>query len=122
VPRAPEGLASAGRALWRKILAVYELSPPELALLAQACKTVDVLSRIDRELAGAGLVVKGSTGQQRAHPLLASRADQARTLEILIRGMALPMPGEAEGRRRSPAQQAAVMERWRREAGRGPVA
>lgn len=105
------------------MLAVYELSPAELALLAQASMTLDVLARIDGELAASDLVVAGSTGQRRSHPLLASRADQARTLEVLIRGMALPMPGEAEGRRRSPAQVAAVNERWRRErVGRGPVA
>jgi phage terminase small subunit len=110
-------LKPAGRAFWRRVTAVYELAPGETALLVQACKTLDVLARIDRALAREGLVVAGSTGQRRAHPLVAARADQVRTLETVIRGMCLPQPWEAEGSRRSPQQQAAVMERWRRARG-----
>ena len=122
IPRVPGGLGPAGRAFWRKIVAVYELSPAEMALLARACRTLDVLARIDRELAAGGLVVTGSTGQPRANPLLASQAEQARVLETLIRGMSLPMPGEAEGRRRSPVQVEAAQARWRKERGRGSMA
>lgn len=120
VPRAPDGLGPAGRSFWRKIHAVYVLSPAEVALLARACRTLDVLARIDRELSAGGLTVSGSTGQPRANPLLSAQAEQARTLETLIRGMSLPMPDEEQGRRRSPQQQAAAMERWRRR-GRGEV-
>jgi len=119
LPRRPDGLAASGRAFWAKITGVYELSPPEVALLGRACKILDVLSVIDGQLRRDGLTVRGAAGQPRPNPLLASMSELSRTLEVLIRGMALPMPGEAEGRRRSPAQVQAQQERWRRERGRG---
>jgi hypothetical protein len=121
LPRRPDGLAPAGRAFWAKILAVYELSPAEVALLARCCKILDVLAQIDGQLRREGLVVRGHAGQPRPHPLLGSLSELSRTLETLIRGMALPMPGEELGRVRSPAQAAAQQQRWRKERGRGQV-
>jgi phage terminase small subunit len=121
-PRAPDGLRPSGRAFWRKITGVYELAPAEVALLGRACRVLDMLAEIDRRLGREGLVVKGSSGQPRAHPLVASVAELSRTLEVLVRGMCLPAPWEGEGSRRSPQQQAAAQERWRRERGRGEMA
>jgi hypothetical protein len=92
---------------------VYELSPAEMELLRQACRTVDLLDRLDVELLDEPLTVTGSTGQPRANPLLASSAEQRRTLEGLMRDLALPMPDEVVGRRRSPAATAAAQARWR---------
>ena len=118
-PPVPDGLAVAGRRLWREILAVYDLSPAELAILAQACRTADLLTRLDAELDGAGLMAEGSAGQPRPHPLLAASATQRRTLDSLLRSLNLPFPDEAEGRRRSPQQVAAAQARWRQARGRG---
>jgi hypothetical protein len=114
-PRTPQSLSSAGLRLWRSILAAYELSPAETELLRQACRTADLLDRLDAELLDEPLTVTGSTGQPRANPLLASSAEQRRTLEGLMRDLALPMPNEVEGRRRSPAAAAAAQARWRGE-------
>lgn len=100
-------------------MAVYELSPAESALLVRACRTVDVLARIDGQLAGEALLVEGSTGQPRSNPLLASLADQQRALASLISAMALPRPDEQTGRRRSPQQVQAAQARRRQERGRG---
>jgi hypothetical protein len=110
-PRAPESLDAAGRRLWRSVLADYELSAAEVETLGQACRVADVLARIDAELMDSDLVVEGHHGQPRSHPLLAASADQRRVLDALFRSLALPMPGEAEGRRRSPV--AAAQARWR---------
>ena len=112
-PRPPESLDKAGASSWRDVLAIYELSPSELALLGRCCRTVDVLARIDAEIIDADLTVEGSTGQPRAHPLLAIKSDQERVLDSLLRSLALPMPGEDEGRRRSGAAVAAAQARWR---------
>ena len=98
-------------------MAVYDLAPAEFALLAQACAVVDVLARADVELKRDDLTVLGSVGQVKAHPLLAATADQRRVLDVLIRGLGLPMPGEDEGRRRSPVAMAAAQARWRRRDG-----
>ena len=86
-PRVPESLGAAGRRLWRAVVGVYELSPAEVELLRQACRTVDVLDRLDVELLDEPLTVTGSTGQPRANPLLASSAEQRRTLAGLMRDL-----------------------------------
>lgn len=117
-PRAPVSLGPAGRAFWRSVLADYELSPAEAELLRQACRVVDVLARLDAAIADADdLMVEGSAGQMKTHPALAAAADQRRVLDVLLRSVALPMPEEAEGRRRSPAAQAAAQARWRAQRG-----
>jgi hypothetical protein len=59
------------------------------------------------------LTVAGSTGQMRAHPLLASAALQVTALDILVRGLALPIGDESVGRRRSPSAREAAQARWR---------
>ncbi|HXL19432.1 MAG TPA: hypothetical protein VN961_18100, partial [Streptosporangiaceae bacterium] len=104
VPRVPDGLGPAGRAVWRRIMGTYELSEGERLLLVRVCRTADALARIDRELAAAGtLLVTGSTGQPVSNPLLAAKSDQERVLELLVRGLALPLPGERVGTRRTPS-------------------
>lgn len=112
-PRPPASLDEAGRALWRSVTGTYELAPAEVELLRQACRVTDNLVRIDAALIEDGPVVEGYNGQPRPHPLLAASADQRRVLDALIRSMALPMPGETEGRRRSPAAVANAQARWR---------
>lgn len=107
------------------ITCTYELSPAEVTLLEQACRVADLLVRVDAELAAGPLTVLGSEKQPRAHPLLASRAEQTRLLDGLLRSMALPLPDESEGARRSPQQVAAARARWRQQktgARRGSVA
>ncbi len=123
VPRAPAHLRAAGRRLWREILAVYDLSPGELEMLRQAARVADLIARADAELAAEpDLMVTGSTGQPRAHPLLDASAAQRRVLAEMVRSMALPMPGEDEGRRRSPAARENALARWRAERdGHGQV-
>ena len=116
-PRPPESLDDAGRQLWRSLVAVYELSPAELETLRQACRVVDIIARIDAVLIDSDLVVEGHHGQPRSHPLLAAAADQRRVLDALFRSLALPMPSEEEGRRRSPAAVAAAQQRWRAQRG-----
>ena len=116
-PRPPAGLGAAGRSFWRSVVAVYDLSPVEKLLLGQAAAVADLLARTDAELAESDLTVLGSTGQPRAHPLLAASAVQRGVLDMLTRSLSLPMPDETNGRRRSPAAAAAANARWRGEHG-----
>jgi hypothetical protein len=95
---------------------VYDLHPGELEMLRQAVRLADLIARADRELTGeVELTVVGSTGQPRAHPLLDASAGQRRVLAEMVRSMALPFPGEAEGRRRSPVAAEVARERWRQQ-------
>jgi hypothetical protein len=115
-PRPPPGLGKPGRALWRGTLASYELSAPERALLAEACRVADRLAGIAAALDGADLTVKGSMGQDRPNPLLASSALLAHSLTELVRALALPVEGEDVGRVRSPTARDAANARWSRGA------
>ena len=114
--RPPASLRAAGKQFWRSILGSYELSASELESLRQACRVVDLLARLDEQLAAEDLTVVGSTGQPRAHPLLASSAEQRRVLDEMMRALSLPMPNEVEGRRRSPSALVAAQARWREAA------
>lgn len=74
--RAPAGLDGAGRALWRRITADVaaqgmELRPDEAATLEAAARQADTLAVLQAALKGAPLTVRGSQGQEVAHPLLA---------------------------------------------------
>ena len=114
--RYPSGLGKAGRALWRSVLADYELSAAELAVLRRACVTADYLDRIDAALS-EGLTAEGSLGQPRPHPLMRALYEQSVLFAQLLRELALPMPDEESGQRRSPAAVAAAQARWRAQVG-----
>jgi phage terminase small subunit len=116
-PRAPEGLDTAGAALWRAVTGVYELSPSEVETLRQCCRQVDLIARLDGALKDAPVVVTGSMGQPKTHPLVAAVAEARRTLDGLQRSLNLPMPNETEGKRRSPVAHAAAQARWRAQRG-----
>jgi hypothetical protein len=110
--RAPSGLGRSGRALWRDLQAEFGFAAHELAILMQVCRIVDRLDAIEAELSGATLTVEGSTGQPKAHPLLAEWRAQARVLESLSRALSIPLPSEEVGRRRSPSAREAALPRW----------
>jgi hypothetical protein len=116
-PRAPEGLAGPGLALWRAVTGAYDLAPHEAELLRHACHVSDLIGEIDVALARDGLISEGQMGQPVRHPLLQASADQRRLLDALFRSMSLPMPDESTGRRRSPAAVAAAQARWRGQRG-----
>lgn len=51
-PRAPSGLGRRGRRLWREMNGSAQLGPGQLVLLAEACRIVDRLDRLDGILRG----------------------------------------------------------------------
>ena len=95
VPRAPAGLATRGRALWRRLHQRYELDPVETELVHELCRVVDRCDRIAAELQNAELTVPGSTGQQRPNPLFAVLENEERVLDRLASSLGVSMPGES---------------------------
>lgn len=89
-PPLPKGLGAAGRALWLGHLAEFEAEPGELVVLEHAARTADELGRLSAAIAGGELVVAGSTGQPRAHPLLAEVRAHRDLLARLVARLAPP--------------------------------
>ena len=108
-----------GERLKRKILAEYSLDPGERVLLDQAAELVNIIARINAEVAHLeSLTDRGSTRQVVPHPLLAAQRQHTETLANLLDGLRLPAPGEEEGESRTTllARRAAEA-RWARERG-----
>jgi hypothetical protein len=82
--RTPAGLGPRGRALWKSTIEEFELSPPEMDVLAEACRTVDELGRLAAALAAADLVVVGSMGQPRPNLLFDEVRKHRALLGVLL--------------------------------------
>ena len=115
-PKPPTGLKASGRRLWDAVTGPYILTPSELLILVEAARTADELDRLEKAVrALTDLVVDGSTGQPKAHPLL----EEVRRHRVLLDRLtgALNLPDQdigAPGLR--PAQkhaQAAARARWK---------
>ncbi len=113
-PRAPAGLREYGRALWRDVVKLYELTPPELRLLEQVCATADAVAALEAVVAEVGVTTAGSTGQTIVHPAIAECRQQRIAFGRLLGQLSLPDP---EGTTvRTPAQvraRRAGQARWR---------
>ncbi len=98
VPAAPRGLQVRGRALWRAVLADFELRADERVVLTAACRTADELDRLETELATAEVMVEGSTGQMRVNPLFTEVRQHRKVLGTLLRQLGLVEDEEDEGK------------------------
>ena len=69
----PHGLGPEGKKLWTGVIGEFNLAyePHKVRILTDACKTVDVIKRMDDASAKAPLTVKGSMGQEVINPLIA---------------------------------------------------
>jgi len=97
-PRMPAGLAAGGRRLFRSVVDEYELAEFELALLAEASRTVDVLARLDVVIRRDGPLVASPQGQK-AHPAATEARQQKIALARLLAALRLPAgePGDHQG-------------------------
>lgn len=125
-PSPPTRLGVAGRGFWRRVTAAYEdLAPGELALLEQACRTLDVITDLEDRVVADGLTVEGSKEQLVLHPAIAETRLQRAQLSRLLDQLGLPADEESVAAPSSPtsrrAQRAAAARwgtaRYRREAG-----
>ena len=94
LPPPPDGAGPAGRALWRAVIAAYELEEHEAVLLKEAVRTTDQLDQLAELVERDGPVVASSQGP-RAHPALVEGRQQRLLLARLLRSLRLPT-GEQE--------------------------
>lgn len=89
-PQPPFPLSEHGLALWRGVLAEYDLGAHERALLAEACTALDYLRAADERIAREGLMVRGRyNGSGVAHPLLKAVNDKQRTFALILAQLGL---------------------------------
>jgi hypothetical protein len=89
----PTGLKTAGKRLWSSIVDDFELDEHELALLLEACRTVDVLTVLDANVRKDGPLIESPQGVK-AHPAAVEARQQRIALARLLAALRLPS-GEA---------------------------
>lgn len=114
--QAPKGLEAKGRRLWREIVTMYELRADELDTLEDICREADLIVRLEAELDGAELVVKGSQGQDVANPIVSEIRQHRTTKKTLWTSLKLPDEGNATA---GNQQREAAQTRWAQTRGKG---
>lgn len=87
---APRGLGNAGKKLWRSVIGEFDLRGDELRILEDACRSADLIDRLENAMSDAPLIVRGSMGQPVANSLLTEIRQHRATLANLLRGLKLP--------------------------------
>jgi hypothetical protein len=98
-PRPPSGLQAGGRRLWRAITRQHALEQHEADLLTQACRTVDLLERLEAAATAGPLTVDG-----RANPVIVEARQQRITLARLLAALRLPDADAGRPQRRTGAR------------------
>jgi len=89
-PKPPPGTRAPGRRLWASVVADFELDTYELALLAQATRTVDTLNTLDAIVRREGEMVESTTGSVKVHPALVEARQSRIALARLLAALRLP--------------------------------
>lgn len=113
IPRAPTGLSTRGRQLWKELHAVYDFAdaPEKTAILEEACRTADVVKRLQAIVDAADEIrVRGSQGQPVAMPELQELRQYRALLVQLLK--ALGCPDDDEQLSRSELGKLGAAARW----------
>ncbi len=100
LPTPPKSLGRRGRDLWRRVLAEFELSPSEQAVLEAACTAYDRLTTAQAVLDEEGLCVEGRYGPK-AHPMTAVVRDATTLLARCLRQLDVALDDEPTPLRRA---------------------
>lgn len=101
-PAPPAELRTSGRALWRAVLADYDLDAHERTILREACRTADALDGLQELLDTEGLMGQTSQGP-RVHPALVEARQQRMTFARLVAALAIPASDQDDRRHASGA-------------------
>ena len=86
----------AGKALWRDVLAAYELESHHLRLLEQACLQLDRAEGFRTEVVAHGVCVKDRFDQLKTNPAVDGERQAHLALARLLRELALDFDSPAE--------------------------
>lgn len=121
-PEPPVGLGEAGRSLWVDVLegdgeVDVILRPDELAVLAEAAATRDVIVALAKATTDAPAMIEGSRGQMVVNPGLQELRQQRQLLASLLRQLGIPDSdddGDWDGLSASQRARKAAGKRWGR--------
>lgn len=114
-PSAPTGLKASGRKLWRDIVALYDLRPDQLRVLADACREVDVVDRLAKQvdaLDDSELTVLGSQKQEVMNPLVKELGTRRALVARLLQHLRLEDDADGAAGGRSHAARQMNRARW----------
>ncbi|WP_370501199.1 terminase [Mycolicibacterium sp. jd] len=89
VPTPPPGLKASGRRLWQSTVKDFDLDEHELALLREACRSLDSLDALQVAVDQDGVVVESPQGLK-AHPALVEVRQQRITFARLVAALGIP--------------------------------
>lgn len=113
----PEGLETAGKAVWDAVTAKYEFRPDEIVILDDVCRTADIIAAMESAWTADGrpMTTRGSMGQLVTHPLISELRQHRAARAKLLSQLKLPDDPSANGAGdRSAAARNAVNARWAR--------
>lgn len=96
----PNGLQTAGQALWAELLDAFELVEHERRLLVEACRCADVLDQLAAVVASEG--VMDASG--RVHPAVVEARQQRLVLTRLVASLRVPDDESGRPPRRGAAR------------------
>lgn len=90
-PRPPADLGARGKTLWKRLLALHPLMPePDRDTAVQACRTADLLDRLDVIVRTSEPMVEDDRGGLKTHPAVVEQRQQSLTLSRLLAALRLP--------------------------------
>jgi len=95
-PSVPKHLGKPGRALWRSVVAEYDLQPHQFVLLEAAGMARDRMMAAAEAIASDGLIVADRYGAAKASPAVAIERDSRLAVARCLRELALEVDGPAE--------------------------
>lgn len=79
-----------GEQFWEAIVGKYSLSESEIALLIEACRTIDVLDSLDESIRAEGPTILTDAGRTVVNPAVNAANNARTTLRQLVAALALP--------------------------------
>ncbi len=98
-PKPPNTLDGPGRALWRSVVAEYDLQPHQLKILEHAAMATDRAHTAAKAVRSEGVTTLDRFGAVKAHPAVGIERDARLAVARLLRELALDPEDEPVGAR-----------------------
>jgi phage terminase small subunit len=112
-PERPGGLDDRGGRFWQQAVDQYGMTPTEVEILTEVCRTMDSLDSLATMVAEDGPKVTGASGQVAVHPAITASTGLRVTLHRLLCALGLPdSDGQTLGSVQTTHARTAAAARW----------